>query len=86
MAAMMIPDNELLEASDVVTVWVATPDAPSDMWSLAEAIRWVMRQPNAARITLFRPPGNGVRAVWLSFVQIERLAFALGITPVSSAA
>jgi hypothetical protein len=77
MATTTIPDEELLAVADVVTVWVATPDAPSDMWSLGEAVAWVMRQPNRATMTLFRPPGDGVCAAWLKFDQIERLALVL---------
>lgn len=73
----MIPDEELLAVADVVTVWVATPDAPTDFWSLAEAIAWVTRQPNRAKITLFRPPDADFRAAWLKADQIERLVLAL---------
>lgn len=82
----MIPDADLIAAADVVTVWVASPEAPTDMWSLTEAIGWVMQQPHPQRLSLFRAPGEGVRAAWVSFDQIERLAFALGIDPISSAA
>lgn len=82
----MIPDHVLLDDADVVTVWVAKHEAPTDMWSLAEAIAWVMSQPTRETITLFRPPGGGVRAAWVEFAQIERLAFALGIEPLSTAA
>ncbi|MBX3429977.1 MAG: hypothetical protein KF779_10375 [Hyphomonadaceae bacterium] len=82
----MIPDLELLDGAEDVTVWVAKHEAPTDMWSLQEAVAWVMRQPDRERITLFRPPGGGVKAAWVDFAQIERLAFAFGIEPVSSAA
>lgn len=82
----MIPDHELIDEAADVTVWVAKHDAPTDMWSLQEAITWVMRQEDRERITLFRPPGGGVRAAWVEFAQIERLAFALGIENVASAA
>lgn len=82
----MIPDEELLAVADVVTVWVATPDAPTDFWSLADAIAWVTRQPNRAKITLFRPPDKSLRAAWVKFDQIERLAFALMPDVTSSAA
>lgn len=75
----MIPDDDLLAAADIVTVWVSTPDAPTDIWSLAEAIAWVVGQPDACRITLFRPPGGGVRAAWVDYAQIERLAGVLGL-------
>lgn len=77
MTTTMIPDDELLAVADVVTVWVATPEAPTDFWSLTEAIAWVMRQPERAKITLFRPPDREARAAWLKPDQIERLAFAL---------
>ncbi len=80
MSRTTLSDGDLIAAADTVTVWVATKDAPTDVWSLAEAVAWVMRQPDRARITLFRPPGDGARAVWLGPEQIERLAFAL--TPV----
>lgn len=86
MAATMIPDDDLLAAADVVTVWVASPDAPTDMWSMSEAIAWVMDQPNRARLSLFRPPGDGLRAAWVEFEQIERLAFSLVREPTSDAA
>ena len=86
MAATMIPDDELLAVADFVAVWVASPEAPTDMWSLTEAIGWVMREPNRSRVTLFRPPGDGLRAAWVEFAQIERLAFTLGVEPVSDAA
>lgn len=82
----MIPDHELLDDADAVTIWVAKHEAPTDMWSLADAIGWVMTQPNRETITLFRPPGGGVKAAWVEFPQIERLAFALGIKAISSAA
>ncbi len=86
MAATMIPDDVLIAEADIVTVWVASPDAPSDMWSMSEAIAWVMRQPNRARLSLFRPPGDGLRAAWVEFEQIERLAFSLCCEPASDAA
>ncbi len=86
MGAPMIPDDALLAAADTVTVWVAARDAPTDMWSLREAVTWVMRQPGRARMKLFRPPGGGVRAAWIEFAQIERLASGLGDVRVSSAA
>lgn len=86
MRTTMIPDEELLAVADVVTVWVATPDAPTDFWSLADAIAWVARQPNRAKITLFRPPDADVRAAWLRPDQIERLVLALAPDFTSSAA
>lgn len=84
MATTMIPDDDLLAVSDVVTIWVASLQAPTDMWSLAEAISWVVRQPNPKQLTLFRPPGAGVRAAWVEFEQIERLAFALGCDSIAA--
>ncbi len=86
MRATMIPDSDLIAAAETVTIWVASPEAPTDMWSLTEAVEWVMRQPGRQRISLFRAPGDGMRAAWLRFDQIERLAFALGIDDVSTAA
>lgn len=82
----MISDHDLLASADVVTVWVASADAPTDMWSMSEAIAWVMSQPRPGGMTLFRPPGNGTRAAWVEFDQIERLAFALDVMPVAPAA
>jgi hypothetical protein len=67
-------------------IWVATPDAPTDMWSLADAIAWVVRQPDKARISLFRPPDREVRAAWVTPEQIERLAQSLLPSSMSSAA
>jgi hypothetical protein len=86
MAATMIPDDDLISAADVVTVWVASPEAPTDMWSLTEAVTWVMRQPDRTKLSLFRAPGAGLRAAWVEFEQIERLAFALVADPAASAA
>lgn len=86
MPTTMIPDGELIEDADIVTVWVATPDAPTDIWSLKEAVAWVMRRPDRERITLFRPPARGMSAAWVRPDQIERLAFALASEPTSSAA
>jgi hypothetical protein len=77
MTTTTIPDDELLASADMATVWVATPDAPADVWSLSEAIAWTMQQPNRDRITLFRAPAKDLRAVWLKPDQIERLAHAL---------
>lgn len=85
MAATMIPDDDLLAAADIVTVWVCSPEAPTDIWSLAEAIAWIMRQPGAHRMTLFRPPGAGVRSAWVGYEQIERLADALGVDRANAA-
>lgn len=86
MTQTMIPDDELIAAADVVTVWVATHDAPTDFWSLSEAVAWVMAQPDRAKITLFRPPDRSSRAAWLRPDQIERIAFALLPEAASSAA
>lgn len=77
MSTTMIPDEELLAVAEDITVWVATPDAPADIWSLKDAIAWVMRQPNRAKITLFRPPAKNLRAAWLRPEQIERLSCLL---------
>lgn len=77
MTRTMIPDDELIEVADVVTIWVAKGDAPTDVWSLAEAVAWTMAQPDRHNLSLFRPPDRQVRAAWVDFDQIERLAFAL---------
>jgi len=74
MTATMIPDDELLATADIVTVWVATQDAPTDFWSLAEAIARVMRQAEREKITLFRPPDRKARR--LAQVRSDR---ALGV-------
>lgn len=85
MATTMSPDDDLIASAELVTVWVATPDAPTDVWSLADAIAWDMRQLNRARITLFRPPEKGLRAAWVKSEQIERLAFSLRAASASPA-
>lgn len=85
MAITMIPDDDLLAAPDIMTVCVCTPDAPTDIWSLAEAVAQVVRQPDARRITLFRPPGAGMRAAWMGYEPIERLAGVLGMEAASAA-
>jgi hypothetical protein len=86
MTTMMMPDDELLSVAEMVTVWVATPDAPADVWSLAEAVAWIMRQPEREKITLFRPPAKDLRAAWVKPDQIERLARALTADATPSAA
>ena len=86
MTATTIRHDALLAEAEIVTVWVATPDAPADVWSLAEALAWAARQPNRDRITLFRPRGKDLRAALVEPEQIERLALALGGEPASSAA
>jgi hypothetical protein len=78
MADSMIPDDDLLLAADKVTIWVACPAAPRDVWSLAEAVAWAASQPLSAKITLFRPPDPDHRAAWIKPEQIARLAIALG--------
>lgn len=79
MAATMIPDAELLACAEHVTVWIASPEAPTDMWSLKEALCWVMRQPQRARLKLFRPPGDGLAPVWIEAEQMARLATSLNL-------
>ncbi len=86
MAPAMIPDIDLLAEADVVTIWVAGAGAPTDVWSLADAIAWVKGRDEGARIRLFRPPGQGIRAVWIESEQIQRLAAALGLDATSGAA
>jgi hypothetical protein len=74
MSTTMIRDEDLLAVADDVTVWVATPDAPTDCWSLREAVAWVMSRDERASVTLFRPPGEDMRAAWVKAEQIQRLA------------
>ena len=74
MSTTMIRDEALLEVADDVTVWIATPDAPTDCWSLRDAVLWVMSRADRANVTLFRPPGKDVRAAWVRHEQIRRLA------------
>lgn len=85
MAVTVIPDEELLAAADVVTIWIAAPDAPTDVWSLTDAIAWVMRQRERERISLFRPPDRHVRATWVTPEQIKRLAASLAPNLMSAA-
>lgn len=82
----MIPDAELIEDADAVTVWVAGLHAPADVWSLREAIAWAMAQADREKITLFRPPAKTLRAAWVKFDQFERLALVLGLGAQSDAA
>jgi len=77
MSTTMIRDEDLLAVADDVTVWVATPDAPTDCWSLREAVSWVMAREERANVTLFRPPGSHMRAAWVRPEQIQRLAECL---------
>lgn len=76
MAATTLPDHDLIACAHVVTLWMANRGAPADFWSLADAVAWVMRQPDRSTITLFRPPAKAVRAAWLKPEQIARLAVA----------
>lgn len=77
MAGSMIPDDDLLLVADKVTIWVACPAAPKDVWSLAEAVAWAMSHPLSAKITLFRPSDSDHRAAWVKPDQIARLGAAL---------
>ena len=77
MTRTMIPDAELIEVADVVTIWVANGEAPTDVWSLADAVAWIMAQPVRQNLSLFRPPDHQVRAAWVDFDQMERLAYVL---------
>lgn len=77
MRGSMIPDDELAVAADKVTVWVASPPAPRDVWSLADAVAWAMESPDRNRITLFRPPSADLCAAWVKADQIERIAILL---------
>lgn len=77
MAGSMIPDAHLISKADAVTVWVAAPAGPKDVWSLREAIAWAMGRPELDRIVLFRPPSPGVPAAWVQADQIKRIAAAL---------
>lgn len=73
----LIPDEDLLAAAEKVTVWVASPPAHKDVWSLADAVAWAMSHPRRDTITLFRPPAADVRAAWVKPDQIARLGSAL---------
>lgn len=77
MRGSMIPDHELAAAADKVTVWVASPPGPRDVWALADAVAWAMESPDRNRITLFRPPSIDMRAAWVKADQIERIAILL---------
>lgn len=72
-----IPDADLRKLADKVTIWVAAPMAPKDVWSLREAIAWAMAAPNADTITLHRPSRDDEPAAWLKPDQIARLWHSL---------
>lgn len=73
----MIPDDDLLATVDKVTVWVASPPGPKDVWSLADAVAWAANHPQRAKISLFRPSAPDLRVAWVKADQIARLAAAL---------
>lgn len=85
MPGCMIPDDELAAVVDKVTVWVASPPGPRDVWSLADAVAWAMSSPDRKRITLFRPPSPDLRAAWVEADQIERIAIMLAGREVAQA-
>ena len=60
MATTMILDEDLPAVVDVVTVRVSTPDAPTDIWSLTDAVNWMMRQLDRSKS--FFPPACPGRA------------------------
>ena len=74
MSRTPIPEQELLDVFDVTTIWVASPKAPKDCWTLREAVVWAMAHPARDRITLFRPPSAERGAAWIKPEQLQRLA------------
>lgn len=77
-AVQPTPDEDLMRAADVVTLWVASRPAPKEFWSLREALAWANAHADRALITLFRPPSEQAGAVWIKPDQIERLARGIG--------
>ena len=67
----MIPDAELVGDADRVTIWIASPPGPKDMWSLREAVHWAA---NAGPVTLHRPSRDGAPSAWVEAAQVARLA------------
>jgi hypothetical protein len=74
MGLKTIPDDELVADADRVTIWIASPPGPKDMWSLREAVRWAAK---AGPATLHRPLRDGVPSAWVKGEQVARLARTL---------
>ena len=76
------PDDELVGDADRVTIWIASPPGPKDMWSLREAVRWAAK---AGPVTLHRPSRGDVPSAWVKPEQVARLVRTLAHDELASA-
>lgn len=74
MGLKTIPDDDLVRDADRVTIWIASPPGPKDMWSLREAVRWAAE---AGPVTLHRPSRDDAPSAWVTPEQVARLARTL---------
>jgi len=74
MGQKTIPDDELTRDADRVTIWIASPPAPRDVWSLRDALCWAAGR---GPVTLHRPSREDRPAAWVDPEQVARLAEAL---------
>jgi hypothetical protein len=70
MALKTIPDSELVKDADRVTIWIASPPSPKDVWSLREAVCWASER---GPVTLHRPSRDDVPSAWVKPEQVARL-------------
>jgi nitrate reductase beta subunit len=82
MGPKTIPDSELVDDADRVTIWIASPPGPKDIWSLREAVRWAAKMGPA---TLHRPTRDGVPSAWVKAAQVARLVRMLADHAVADA-
>jgi hypothetical protein len=74
MSRVSLTDAEVLAPSDVLDWWIPSRAHPERMRTLLETGGLGGAQPNADRISLFRPPGDGVACAWIWPDQVHRLA------------
>lgn len=74
MGLKTIPDDDLVRDADRVTIWIASPPGPKDMWSLREAVRWAAK---AGLVTLHRPSRDDAPSAWVRPEQVARLTCML---------
>jgi hypothetical protein len=74
MALKTIPDEDLVKDADRVTIWIASPPAPKDVWSLREAVRWASER---GAVTLHRPSRDDAPSAWVGPDQVTRLSGVL---------
>ena len=82
MGLKTIPDDELIGDADRVTIWIASPPGPKDIWSLREAVRWAAK---TGPVTLHRPSRDDAPSAWVKSEQVARLVHTLAQDELASA-